>query len=340
MRPIRAVAGMGGCAVIDRRLVSAATEDEFESPENKRALPAEQGFRGLFFSFILIMSSTPSAQEETQLTQTIEMFEVITQTQPLDCQSLEILKEAYTKLGRHSQVLATSKRIASAYVQLGQLSSAILEYESVLQAYPEDEDVKTALTQIEQRATNFSSMSEEMEELEKPSPRKPAPSTGAAARLEETTPLGDIEDGREAMFKIFVDGKHVSEGDFKQCWPSPTDGRLPGQIDEPFVQMLAQRQILPVETALKLICERTRLAFLPIEKYDVDVELARSFARETCQRWCVLPFDRLGKSLLVATANPFHKHAARELEKAAKNHVLWYLTPPQDLIRVLRRIFR
>jgi hypothetical protein len=52
--------------------------------------------------------------------------------------SLEILKEAYLKLGRHDDVIITSKRIAEAYVQLGQLSSAILEYESVLQSRPDD----------------------------------------------------------------------------------------------------------------------------------------------------------------------------------------------------------
>ncbi len=35
-----------------------------------------------------------SPGEVSQLQQTIEMFEVIVQSQPNDCQSLEILKEA------------------------------------------------------------------------------------------------------------------------------------------------------------------------------------------------------------------------------------------------------
>ena len=59
--------------------------------------------------------------EEAQLLQTIEMFEVIVQSQPSDCQSLEILKEAYSKLGREQDVITTSKRIAYAYMQQGQL---------------------------------------------------------------------------------------------------------------------------------------------------------------------------------------------------------------------------
>ncbi len=82
------------------------------------------------------------------------MFEVIVQSQPNDCQSLEILKEAYTKLGREPDVIRISKRIAEAYTQMGQLSSAILEYETVLQRRPNDADVQTALRQIEDKASN------------------------------------------------------------------------------------------------------------------------------------------------------------------------------------------
>src|ERR1041384_8721913 len=100
------------------------------------------------------MSATLTANEEAQLTQTIEMFEVITESQPSDYQSLEILKEAYSKLGRETDVVKTSKRIAQAYVQMGQYSSAILEYETILQRFPNDPDVQAALRQIESKAGN------------------------------------------------------------------------------------------------------------------------------------------------------------------------------------------
>src|SRR5437762_13033186 len=94
----------------------------------------------------ICMASTLSSSEEAQLAQTVEMFEVITQSQPHDYQSLEILKEAYSKLGREKELIGTSKRIAQAYVQMGQISSAILEYETILQRYPADAEVRKALS--------------------------------------------------------------------------------------------------------------------------------------------------------------------------------------------------
>jgi hypothetical protein len=282
------------------------------------------------------MAAALSVHEESQLTQTIEMFEVITQTQPLDYQSLEILKEAYLKLGRHKEVLTTSRRIASAYVQLGQLSSAILEYESILQAYPGDPEVKAALAEIEHRATSFPTPPVAPEQSP---PEKITPALNGKA-VAPPALVSDIDDGRDAMYKIFVDGRHISQGDFDLCWPKGSAERIPGQIVEPFLHILAQRQLIPAEKSLKLLCERTRLAYLLIDKYDIDVELARSFPRDACQRWCVLPFDRMSKSLLVATANPFNQQAARELEKVTKNHILWYVAAPQELVRMIRRIFR
>src|SRR5947199_5647975 len=101
------------------------------------------------------MATIMNPSEEAQLAQTIEMFDVITQSQPHYYQSLEILKEAYSKLGREKDVVGASKRIAQAYVQMGQLSSAILEYETILQRYPDDPDVQAALKAIESKANNF-----------------------------------------------------------------------------------------------------------------------------------------------------------------------------------------
>src|SRR6516165_6444261 len=166
------------------------------------------------------MSSTLTPSEEAQLAQTVEMFEVITQSQLLDYQSLEILKEAYTKLGRDKDVMGTSKRIAQAYVQMGQLSSAILEYETILQRFPDDPDVQKALKEIESKANNFS---EQIPAAQAPAPApKASPaSNGKAHKTSSKAAADKVDDGRQAMHKIFVDGKIISAGDFDLCWVAP-----------------------------------------------------------------------------------------------------------------------
>src|SRR5882757_4258485 len=155
-------------------------------------------------------AATLNPGEEAQLLQTIEMFEVIVQSQPSDTQSLEILKEAYSKLGREQDLVNTSKRIAQAYLQQGQLSSAILEYETVLQRRPEDADVRAALKQIEDKASNA---------VVQPSADSLSMTdTTMLRRRSRSTVSEGVEDGRKTMYKIFVESKLITAGDFDLCW--------------------------------------------------------------------------------------------------------------------------
>src|SRR5437762_4305464 len=155
------------------------------------------------------MASTLTNGEESQLEQTIEMFEVITQSQPHDYQSLEILKEAYSKLGREQEAITTSKRIAEAYVQMGQLSSAILEYETILQRFPDDPDVQAALKQIESKANSFP-----VEPLtpDTATLTKAAAAAGKSPKTSGKPGPTEFEDGRKTMHKIFVEGKIITSG--------------------------------------------------------------------------------------------------------------------------------
>jgi tetratricopeptide (TPR) repeat protein len=293
------------------------------------------------------MATTLSEGEAAQLAQTIEMFEVIAQSQPNDYQSLEILKEAYSKLGREEDVLQTAKRIADAYVQMGQISSAILEYETILQLHPSDAEALKALKEIEGRSATVA------DEPSLADPAAIAPREVAAAKagvsgrsgapaLRQPARIytGPIEDGRKSMHKIFVESKLISSGDFEMYWQTVDPNLPPNGVIEPFIQVLADKGVLPVDKALKVLADKTRIGYLPLDRYEIDSELARGFPAATCQRWCVLPFDRMSKSIMVATANPFNQQAAQELAEATQFRLLWFLVPPTELVKTLRKVFR
>jgi len=280
-------------------------------------------------------TSTLNPGEEAQLLQTIEMFEVIVQSQSGDTQSLEILKEAYSKLGREDDLINTAKRIAQAYLQQGQLSSAILEYETVLQRRPDDADVRAALRQIEEKASSavvqpandvvsMASVSE----------------SNTTARRKTRAASEDVDDGRKTMYKIYVESKLITAGDFDLCWRNVDLTLAPTDPVEPLIQMLHDKGIFLLDKSIKLLSDKSRVAYLPLDRYDVDMDLARGFPSDVCRRWCVLPFDRMSKAILVATANPFNQQAAKELSEATTHRLLWYLAPPNDIVANLRKAFR
>ena len=48
----------------------------------------------------------------------------------------------------------------------------------------------------------------------------------------------------------------------------------------------------------------------------------------------------MSKSVLVATANPYNKQAGREIETHSKAQVIWYVSQPAELTKILKKIFR
>ncbi|HEX3988791.1 MAG TPA: hypothetical protein VHZ30_05120 [Verrucomicrobiae bacterium] len=276
-----------------------------------------------------------NAGEEAQLQQTIEMFEVIVQSQPNDCQSLEILKEAYTKLGREEDVIKTSMRIAEAYTQMGQLSSAILEYETVLQRRPNDTEVQMALKQIEEKASNATAQS-----AAEPSALAQQTDTQRIRKRTRLAGTEEIDDGRKTMHRIFVDSKLINAGDFDLCWRAADLTVAPTDVVEPFIYTLNEKGLFFLEKSLKLLADKSRMAYFPLERYDVDIDLTRGFPADVCRRWCVMPFDRMSKAILVATVNPFNQQAAKELAEATTHRLLWYLVPPTELMQFIRKAFR
>ncbi len=82
------------------------------------------------------------------------------------------------------------------------------------------------------------------------------------------------------MFKYFVESKLITAGDFDASWPAPSLTIAPGQDGGAVHPRLAERQIMPVDKSLKLLADRSRLAFIPLDRYELDIDLvALSLAR-------------------------------------------------------------
>jgi tetratricopeptide (TPR) repeat protein len=272
-----------------------------------------------------------TADEQAQLNQTIEMFEVITVAQPLDYQSLEILKEAYLKLERQRDVVRTARRIASAYVQLGQLSSALLEYETILQRYPDDEEVIAAMAEIQTKADAID--------------RGPGSADGSkSSDTSQTTLSGEAstagDEGRDQMRKVFVEGRVITQVEFDTHWAKLATEPDPDKVVDPFIQILAEQGGVALDKSIKALSDRSRAAYIALDRYDIDVELARIFPKSLCRRWCVVPFDRMSKSVFVATANPFNKQAEIAIQEIVPSRIIWYLAAPADMQKAIEKLLR
>lgn len=54
--------------------------------------------------------------------------------------------------------------------------------------------------------------------------------------------------------------------------------------------------------------------YLPLSDYEIDPEAIGSVPENVCRQFCLIPIDKIGKSLTLAMANPLNVKAAEDVE--------------------------
>lgn len=258
-----------------------------------------------------------SPDEEAQLKDTIDMFEMITQTQPDDYQSLLILKEAYLKIDQESDMLRISKMLAEAYKKTDQMSAALMEYEALYEKMPGDQSISEALDEI-RRLTSDDQAGEE--------------DTGIGHLLRFRSG-NSANNGKIGFEKIFVNNKKMGLKDFATYWHHAN----PYPPNESFLEYLDRNRIMTLADSLCYVSQKSNTPFLPLDSYGVDLQILKTIDKMVCEKWKVFPFDKISNNLLVATTNPYNLAAASEIEKKSGLKVVWYLTNPSELKQAIEK---
>jgi tetratricopeptide (TPR) repeat protein len=287
------------------------------------------------------MASQITEEENQQLLRTVEMFEAITESQPDDYQSLEILKEAYGKLGRKDDSLTASKKLAKVYLTHGQISQAILEYEGIVQEYPGDTDATTALAEL----ANKTSPTGETPTVSAPSlaedskPHSPPAGVPAGAPLTFSA-RGKPADGDRALANVLIAEKFASAQALDPLLQKLHTLRTEGTertIPFSLIALMATEQLGKLEDIVSIVVDKSKLPYLPLSIYDVDREIACLLPQDICWEHCIVPFDLISRSVMIATANPFDQAARQQAEAMLDYSVFWYVSPPADIVAALRR---
>ena len=291
-----------------------------------------------------MLEHTPSPEEQAQILQTIEMFEVITRTQPDDYQSLEILKEAYTKLGRMDDTFRTSRKLAEAYFNVGSYALAMQECEMLLGQDPNAPEVLAMLGDIESRLqaagqTLGGGLKHGL------IAKAVAGGEGGLVRLDrrELESYNLHERGEEQLAKFLI---------VQQIFPEETvnaaleqvqqrNKNLQGQtLAASLLVELCGEDTDKIDQIISVLIDRTKGAFIPLEYYDFDRQLARMLPDNlTLGRLCV-PFDLISRTIMVACCNPFDAAGRAAVQQSLDYTVSWYLARPAAIERTLQDIYR
>jgi tetratricopeptide (TPR) repeat protein len=301
---------------------------------------------------------TLSSEEQEQLQQTIEMFEVIVQASPQDCQSLEILKDAYNRLGRLPDAMQTTRRLADTYRDLGQFSQAFLEYEWLLQKEPSNMEVMAAMGEIEEKL-----LKETQARKGAKAPKTSAPGlkfdystlnvdAGTLITTEQTQRGSSAKDARHGA--TGDDGSEVLARFLIQNRIAPEDvvtasldrvekkniTRTPNALAVSLLDEISRRASMEMETLLSGILDRSKFAYIPLEYYEVDRAVVRMLPEEITLGRLIVPFDVMSRTLMVAMANPFDGEGKEMVQQLLDYNIQWHIASPTAISKVLAETYK
>jgi tetratricopeptide (TPR) repeat protein len=284
--------------------------------------------------------------DEAQILQTIDMFEVIARTNPDDYQSLEILKEAYGKLGRQKDALKVSRKLAEAYFNAGSYALAMQEFEALLQHEPNAPEILAMLGEIEAKLQAAG---------QTPTSRTPESALIAQALYTPGTEGGLVEierkpehynlqeRGDEQLAKFLIVQQLFPEEEVNAALETvqQLNKGLSGQaLAASLLDKLCRQDEDKLERVLSALIDRTKAAFVPLEYYDLDRQLARMVPDNlTLGRLCV-PFDLISRTIMVACCNPFDAAGRAAVQQSLDYTVQWYLARPGSILKTLRDVYR
>jgi tetratricopeptide (TPR) repeat protein len=296
-----------------------------------------------------VLEHTLSEEEHNQIVQTIEMFEAITQTQPEDYQSLEILKEAYEKLGRYDEALRVLRKLAEAYFNSGSYTLALQGCESILVKQPNAPEILAMLGEIEARLQasgeaivrkNASSVV-----VEKTS----ATVEGSLIDVDvgRDKHLGRVanlhERGDDHLAKFLIVQQLFPEEDVNAALENVKHANkdLTGQaMAISLLEDLCKQDVDRLEGVLSALIDRTKFAYVPLEYYDTDRQIAPMLPDYLTLGRLFVPFDLVSRTMMVACCNPFDSTGREAVQQSVDYTVSWYLARPAAITKSLKSIYR
>jgi hypothetical protein len=290
-------------------------------------------------------------EEHSQIVQTIEMFEVITQTQPDDYQSLEILKDAYLKVKQPEESLRISRKLAEAYFNVGSYTLAMQECEVILMKEPNAPEILAMLGDIEGRlqAAGHSIVESNAKNgvngLIAPARGSGSGSAeGGLVDIQSKARAPQLQErGDDQLAKFLVMQQLVAEEEMAAALDTVNhlNKDLTGQaLGASLLDKIYRQETDRLDAALSQLIDRTKFAYVPLEYYDVDRQVARMLPDYLTLGRLFVPFDLISRTIMVACCNPFDAAGRDAVQQSLDYTVSWYLARPGAIIKALQDIYR
>jgi len=80
--------------------------------------------------------------------------------------------------------------------------------------------------------------------------------------------------------------------------------------------------------------------YLPLSNYEIEDDVLASLQKETCEKFCLVPIDKIGASLTLAMADPLNAKAIEEIEALTGCSVQAFVSTSRDVRETVQKYYK
>ncbi len=93
------------------------------------------------------------------------------------------------------------------------------------------------------------------------------------------------------------------------------------------------------EDIAQAITSQYGFPYLPLANYEIDIEVARAVPGNVCEQFCLIPIDKIGKSLTLAMSNPLNIKAVEDVELLSGCTVQAFVSTTTDIRNAIKKYY-
>ena len=106
-----------------------------------------------------------------------------------------------------------------------------------------------------------------------------------------------------------------------------------------FGEALVELKFTTEEQIVQALTAQYGFPYLPLSNYEIAPDVLSSVPVNVCKKYCLVPIDRIGKSLTLAMANPLNLSALEDVELITSCTVQAFVSTSTDIKAAIKRYY-
>ena len=105
-------------------------------------------------------------------------------------------------------------------------------------------------------------------------------------------------------------------------------------------EILVELKFATEEDIAHALTRQYGFPYLPLANYEIDSEVITSVPENVCRQFCLIPIDKIGKSLTLAMADPLNVQAIEDVELLSDCSVQTFVRTATDIKNSINKYYK